>query len=80
MVLITGLTKLFTSNESVFCHRMGGSVQSSDITSALKIKLVIHQVIIKEGILIRIIKTLTDIAFPFFHFSTKVKGPRIPHR
>lgn len=29
--------------------------------------------------LIRIIKTQIHIAFPFFHFNIKVKGPRIPH-
>lgn len=33
-----------------FCRRMGGSAQSSDITSALKIKLVIYQgCLLREG-------------------------------
>lgn len=29
--------------------------------------------------LLRIIKTLTDIAFPFIRFNIKEKGPKIHH-
>lgn len=47
------LTKVFSSfpKQICSCHRMGRSVQSSDTTSALKIKLVIHRgCLLREGL------------------------------
>lgn len=69
---------LLSSPLSIGANRV---LQSSDLTSALKIKLVIHQGrLLRRGLcddwhLIKKTKTLTHIAFPLFSFSTKAKGP-----